>query len=200
MVEKDIEEIKRKYPGLKIYTKNDGIVLQGLLDICDNNENHIDSFNVEIFIPKSFPKSLPSVKEIGDDIPKNPDRHINPDGTLCLTLPVIIKRELKKNPNIVFYIENFVKPYLANQLYFEKTGEWLTGEYSHGEKGIIELISEDLDLDINTTTKLFYFAKKNVNKVVLINWNSPCPCGSKNVIKKCHKKQILKIIKTLKEN
>jgi len=197
ILEKDIEEIKKKYPELKIYPKNDEIVLKGLLDIYDRNGNYIDSFNVEIFVPKSFPKSLPIVKEIGDDIPKNPDRHVNPDGTLCLTLPVIMKEKLKKNPSVVFYIEKFVKPYLAIQIYFEKTGKWLTGEYNHGEKGVIEFISELFNLDIGIATKLYYYSKINMKKVAIINWNSLCPCGSGRVLKKCHKKQILKILKLL---
>ncbi|SNR68978.1 SEC-C metal-binding domain-containing protein [Desulfurobacterium atlanticum] len=167
--------------------------MKGLINI-----NNIDCFEVEIEFNRNFPRSVPVVKEIGGDIPRDMDRHIDKEGRCCLTIPSIITEELMRVPSILNFMEKFVEPFFANRLYYEKTGMWLSGEYSHGKRGILDFLTERLFIKRKIAAKLLEFGCKFRKKSYLINWNKPCPCGSGKVLKKCHKKEILEIIKLVK--
>ena len=190
---KEKELLAKRYPDLKIIEHKEGVTLKGLINI-----NNIDCFEVEIEFNRNFPRNVPVVKEIGGDIPRDMDRHIDKEGRCCLTIPSIITEELMRVPSILNFMEKFVEPFFANQLYYEKTGMWLSGEYSHGKRGILDFLTERFFIKREIAAKLLEFGCKFRKKSYLINWNKPCPCGSGKVLKKCHKKEILEIIKLVK--
>ncbi len=186
---KEIKLLREYYPSLKFYQENSKIYFRGLLNIED-----IDSFEIEILLPEDYPKSLPIVKDIGNNIPKNINRHMYSDGTCCLTINhVMIQKYQANNYYLLNFIDDFVKPFFANQLYFEQTGTWLTGEYSHGNDGKREYLKEYIQItDDVLFGKLLHLAIKS-----RFNQQKQCPCHSKKPLKRCHLQTVLEIKRLL---
>ena len=61
----------------------------------------IDSFELIIIVPTSFPRELPKVTEIANRIPRDGNHHVNPDGTLCLGSPLRLLSLISGNPDII---------------------------------------------------------------------------------------------------
>lgn len=186
-IESEINLFKLNHKNFDIIEDEDKFVLSGLLEI-----DKFGDYEVEIDIPKNYPKVHPVIKETGGDIPKINDRHINGDGTCCIAIKYRISEYLKEDPSIINFIEKYVKPYFANQLYFTSTGRWINGEYSHGIEGEAEYIAEECNIDIDLSKIFMLLSLKS-----LVNWNKKCPCGSMKSMKKCHKTYIIKIKKLM---
>jgi hypothetical protein len=147
-----------------------------------------DRYNLEIKIPDSFPRDIPQVREIGNDIPSEADFHRNADGSLCLGAPIAILKTLNSHPTFMDYIKRCLLPYLYavshKKLY---GGDFVFGELAHGADGLIK-----------EYTKLFGLQDKQqviealhlltINKQVANKKRCPCGCGKK--VSKCwfHKK------------
>jgi len=185
--EEEQKIILEQYPSLSYIIKEDSIKLIGELYIPEIN----DSYSIEILFPCDYPNSLPTVKEVDEEIVRDIDLHIYPDGTCCLCLPHLEQFYFPKGSNISVFIEKLVKPFFANQAYYKITGKWLNGEYSHGLKGIhefyIELFKSD---DIKIILQLLYLSIKSAP-----NYNKKCYCGSNKSIRKCHLPNIVKLKK-----
>ena len=186
---KEIKLLKEYYPSLKFYQEDSKIYFRGLLNIED-----IDSFEIEILLPDDYPKSLPIVKDIGNDIPRNIDRHMYSDGTCCLTINhVMIQKYQSDNYYLLNFIDDFVKPFFANQLYFEQTGKWLTGEYSHGNTGKREYLKEYIQI----TDDVLFNKLLNLATKTRLNQRKKCPCYSNKPLKRCHLQTVLEIKRLL---
>src|SRR5438477_6571970 len=60
-----------------------------------------DAFDLEIDVPDTFPRELPTVIETGNKIPRTRAYHVNQnDGTLCLGSPLRLLRLLSENPSL----------------------------------------------------------------------------------------------------
>ena len=57
----------------------------------DGYEAVRDSYKLQIKFLTRYPKSLPKVIETGNRIPRNPDHHINGDGSFCLGSEIKLK-------------------------------------------------------------------------------------------------------------
>ncbi len=182
---KEVQLLQEHYPSLAMYKENSTIYFRGILNIED-----IDSFEIEIMIPNDYPKSLPIVKDIGNDIPRNIDRHMYSDGSCCLTINHIMKQKYQDGSYyLVYFINDFVKPFFANQLYFEQTGNWLTGEYHHGNDGKRQYLKEHIQVTDDTLfNKLLKLAIRS-----RLNQQKKCPCHSNKPLKRCHLKTVLEI-------
>ena len=101
-------------------------------------------FTCEVKLDRFFPKSFPKVYELGNKIPRVPDRHVNMDGSLCLTVTPVALIYAKNGVDILDFFNTFLIPYLAAQLWFEKNGTWAGGEYAHGTAGILQYFQEKL--------------------------------------------------------
>ena len=189
LFQKEVQLLSEYYPSLKMHQEKSKIHFSGLLDI-----ENIDSYHIEILLPDDYPHSLPTVKDIGNDIPKTIDRHMYNDGSCCLTINhIMVQKYQREHYYLVNFIEDFVKPFFANQLYFDQTGKWLTGEYSHGNEGKREYLKEHISItDDILVDKLLKLATKT-----RLNLRKQCPCHSNKPLKRCHLKTILEIKKIL---
>jgi len=90
----------------------------------------------------------------------------------------------RNNYNKALYIKEKVIPFLCNQVYFTRHGEWAFGEFSHGSKGIYEFYKElfrtNNIVQIILSLKNIYLGKYNFER----NWK--CFCGSGIKYKNCH--------------
>lgn len=185
------ELISEYYPMLHYVEENKNIKLIGELYIKEIN----DSYTIEIIFLDDYPNSLPLVKEIGNDIPKELDRHISYDGSCCLCVPQLEKYYFPKNSNIKDFLDKLVVPFFVNQAYFDMTGKWINGEYSHGILGIYEFYSNFFESkDINKILNLLKVIMKSIP-----NFNKKCPCFSGKSIKKCHFKSLINLKKIIKD-
>lgn len=188
--EEEKELVSKYYPTLKYIEENKNFKLIGELYIKEID----DSYSIEINFLDDYPNSLPIVKEIGNDIPKELDRHISYDGTCCLCVPQLEKYYFPKGSNIKDFLDKLVVPFFANQAYFELTGEWINGEYAHGILGIYEFYNNLLGIkNINEILNLLKIVKKSIP-----NFNKKCPCNSGKSVRKCHLVKIVQLKKIIR--
>jgi len=185
LLNRERKDIKEHFPALKFYTYGKTTLsLAGKIDLKDEGNNVVDTYEIEIIFPKKYPEDYPFVREIGWRLPRILDRHIvGENGFCCLAPRLAIKKVWDKSPKIISFINILVIPFLANQSYYERIGEWKNGEYGHGAKGIIEYYSQEFgfkDQDVLLKTL------KNLSENVKIGRNDKCICGSNKKAKKCH--------------
>lgn len=184
-LKKDIEKVITHFPSLEyVENTNKTSELIGFIDIFDKDEEiYYDTFKIKIKIPKKYPYGFPTLYEIGDKIPKIDDRHIfKEDNSCCVCVLQEISKESSKGITIFEYINKYVIPYLANQVYYEKSKEWANGDYKHGFEGRLQYYeemfkSEDIEFIQNELNQFLHF-KKNRNDI--------CFCSSGRKYKKCH--------------
>jgi hypothetical protein len=144
-----------------------------------------DSFTVQLRIPADFPRSIPSVREIGGRIP--PDFHQLADEGLCLGSPLRLRLAIARNPTLLGFVENCVLPYLIGFSIFERTGKMPFGELAHGGRGLLdeyrELLGVATDLACVGMLRLLGLKKRVANK-------KPCPCGSHKRLGVCHHRKL----------
>ena len=190
----DIKWLEARFPNLQYEEASQKIV--GELDFCaayDNESGKVivsdsrkkgsrficDVFEIEICLSLPDGNGWPKVYEVGErrcQIAKKCnvkiiDLHFySDDNACCLGLKFPDNRSL----SIKSFLEELVVPFFYRLSYTEKFGiaasrNDLWGEYSHGEEGITEYLTE-----------LSIFAKQNPGR------NDLCPCGSGKKYKKCH--------------
>ena len=194
ITDKDIEWLELYFPNLQYKADSQKIV--GELEFCaayDNESRKLiindelrkvnylicEVFEIEICLDLLDGNGWPKVYEVGGRYRqiskkcnvKTIDLHFNSDDdACCLGLKFRDSRRL----NIKSFLEELVIPFFYQLSYTEKFGiaasrTDLWDEYSHGEKGQLEYITE-----------ISNFANQNPSR------NVPCPCGSGKKFKKCH--------------
>ena len=182
----DLQEALKKYDKLKINKENGTVT--GKYEIINPNSNLVlDSFSLIFTFPHNYPNlCLPIVKELERKIPRIADRHVYPDGKLCLTTPINEFLICKKGISFLEFLDDIVGPYLAAQMAISMG--WLDGfpqgEYEHGYEGIFQSYSEFFEItDLSIIISGIHMSlKKN-------QANSQCFCNSGKKLKDCHIKQ-----------
>lgn len=181
---KQIKQVEKTQPKLK-YHENTNCFC-GVLILYDNEHEVIDEYSVEIDL-KPFPNEFPIVKEVGERIPRKDDRHVYQNGACCLTTKpkeqILIRKFIKTIPQ---FIDEIVVKFFLNNSYFEYSGEYKNGAYSHGIIGILESYADIAN--IKNVALLEYILKAR-----LINYkferNEKCFCNSGKKFKNCHIRQ-----------
>lgn len=180
-----LNSVIKKFPNLMI-TELDGIkALKGILDIKDASNDVVGSFSIEIKFRMDFPYRFPILYEVGEAIPNIADRHKYSDGKCCITVLPDEILKCKDGISVLSFIEKYVIPYFANQIYYLQHGKYLNGEYSHGKDGFIEFYTNFF----RTSNKLKW--REDVERVrsgtiIKMDRNKPCFCGSGQKYKNCH--------------
>jgi len=119
-----VEELLCKYPGLRLrpVAAREVIIAGTLLFHAEapDKERIEDEYEIEIAIPESFPKWIPSVRETEGRIP--PDFHKLDDGSLCLGSPTRLLLLLSESPSILAFVERCVIPYLYGYSFYKQYG------------------------------------------------------------------------------
>lgn len=187
IVEQQFAVVVKDYPGLAL-GRNDGgsFTISGkfLFSAEFNGESISDGFDLEVYIPADFPASIPFVKEVGGRIPR--DFHTNPDGTLCLNVPIELRKMFRTNGTLYDFMTQSVIHFLYAFCYFEKHGEMPYGEWSHGGKGILEYYRDIFKVkDDALVVGLLRILVDNDYR-----GHHQCPCGSGLILRECHGSQI----------
>ena len=182
-----LSNLLRRYPGLVVKpSREDEFVLRGELQFVASHREYgqvEDCFSVEISVARDFPESTPSVYETGGRV--SDDFHTNPGGELCLGSPMELRMTLKRNPNLVSFVDYCVVPYFFSVSVWEKTGKMPFGELAHGDRGLLDdyrrILKAASDEECVAFLKLLRLKKRRANKF-------PCPCGSGKRVGCCHHK------------
>lgn len=191
-----LDELLLAFPGLSLRPVVNGEVrLAGTLSfnaMAAGLERIDDSYDVEIIVPRGFPRELPLVKETDGRIPE--DFHTNDDGSLCLGSPVRQHLALAKSPTLMGFVKSCIIPFLYGYSYLKKHGSLPFGELDHGMKGIRNDFAELFGVkDRKVAEQLVCLAgrkKRDANK-------RPCPCGSGRRLGKCHNRSVNRFRKQL---
>ncbi|MEH6472216.1 MAG: hypothetical protein V7752_13285 [Halopseudomonas sp.] len=155
-----------------------------------------DSFDIEISIPATYPNELPVVKEVSGRIKEAWD-HINPDGTLCLAVPMEQRKTFNAQPTLLGFTDNLVIPYLYGYCYWEKHNSYPFGEAKHGAEGILDYYKQLFSSkDGKSIVRGLYRAYRYGYR-----GHHPCPCGSRKTTRQCHKDTVWELTRqNLKQN
>lgn len=183
MVLLDLPECIASYDVLSENTSD--LTIKVSISVPD--ESIFEVFRIKI----NFAAIIPQVLELDFIIPWDIDRHVSPtNGFFCVAPHLKITSFLDRNSsNRDLYIKHFVIPFLKNQIYFSRNGEWINGEYSHYDKGIIEFYSENVRQ--SNLQKLIDILEKLLANRYKYERNYFCFCGSGLKYKKCHYGKIL---------
>ena len=175
-----------KYLNIQYNQRHLPISLIGDIEVVDENGYPWRVYHIKIAIPSRYPFGFPVLYELSRKIPWTEDRHIYKDGSCCVcALPEQIIRG-HQGITIKRFVDEYAVPFLANQIYFEETGDWASGQYAHGIDGIKQYYYEFLKTDddkIVQQTLNFALQPKAIGR------NLTCFCG-KGKYKKCHLKHV----------
>ncbi|WP_460597696.1 ubiquitin-conjugating enzyme family protein [Geomonas sp. Red276] len=175
------------YPGMTLRPCRDkGVILRGTFTFCGTPPaatQICDAYELELEVPSSFPKEIPTVKETGGRIPRDGTFHINPDDTLCLGSPLSILIRVAQEPTLTGFASKCIVPFLyAVSKRLADGGGFAFSELRHGKRGILDDYVEVLDLsgpdDVVAALKLLAMRRRVANK-------QPCPCNCGKRLGRC---------------
>lgn len=178
------EDVKSSYVKLgDLKPVKGGWQSEGKIEIIDSERVLWKIFSVKIYIPSNYPKTLPSISETGNAIPKEDDWHVNRDGSCCVGPNTKIYRKLNYNISLKRWLDIVVLPYLFDQVHKLEKGFYIGKEHSHGKKGLVNDYKEwwKLESEDEVINKL-----KLITKKVKYPRNSICFCNSNDKYKRCH--------------
>jgi hypothetical protein len=179
-----LDGLVEQYPNLHLSRRSaEGlIVLRGKFPITHAGRE-INRFFSEIEIPGNFPKAWPRVWETAGRIPHTLARHVNPaDGTLCVVLPDEAFMRYAPTMTVLEYLNGPLRNFLIGQLCVDNGDPWPWGEHAHGFNGTVKYYADLLGVDDAIT----------IGKILYVIWERRykghwrCPCGSGEIIRKCH--------------
>ena len=191
----DLDSLSASFPNLRydsaagviegelelhaVYDRGQQKLSIGSDDETSSMETYLsDSFSIRIETDALDHNGLPTVYEVGGRHALIADRenievidlHFYPNGACCLSLQLFADRRV----TLVEFIDELVVPFFYRLSYTDSYGlrsarQYLWGEYSHGDKGFREYLS-DIDR----------MAKHGLGR------NELCVCGSGRKYKRCH--------------
>jgi len=176
----------RDFPNLSWRWIDDKPVLAGKYHFSGERDGVELSgdFHLRLEFPQEYPDLLPVVYEDGQTIPSQ--YHRNPDTALCLGTPAELHVLFSKSPCLKTFMTEIVNPYLYRWLAFSR-GDTLWEDRSHGVDGLLEGYRDLLGLKNTSLVRdslLFILTHHRDYRS-----NLPCPCGSGEKTKQCHRKR-----------
>jgi len=191
-LQQQITELQEAYSALnEIEILGTETIISGFLCFSaapKDLENICETFSLEIHVPNNYPVELPHVIELEGKIEKE-FSHLNDDNTLCLAVPMEVRRIFQETPTLLGFVEKLVIPYLYGYCYcyWKKHGAMPFGEANHGNTGVLEYYRE-LFNPLNDLVLL-----KGLYGIYQHGYRGhhSCPCGSEIIVRKCHKDTVL---------
>ncbi|HMM46132.1 MAG TPA: hypothetical protein PKE41_10965 [Candidatus Macondimonas sp.] len=155
--------------------------------VVANPAGPISEFDIEIVLSARYPRCEPRIFEVGGLIPREPDRHINPDGDCCVT---VWEHWLltARDRSFAAYLNGPVNEFFLGQYWYEKTGTWPFGERPHGQEGLIEAYTDVLGIRPQKMELIYYL------RLLSQDWPKGhwlCPCGSRKRLRYCHRADLM---------
>lgn len=180
-----IAELQQIHKNLTDIRKTaDNTIVVGSLPFEASAEGYdsiADCFDIELIVPNGYPKLLPCVRETSGKMDRHYD-HVYQDGTLCLAIPVEIRRLYLEQPSLLGFINKLLIPYFFGYCQWKKSHEHPFGESEHGHKGIVQHYVELLGLpdEMSVLTTVSFLCEYGYRG------HHPCPCGNGEKVRNCH--------------
>ena len=188
----DFKNAQLKFPKLKLFWEDETFSCSGEVDVFDQNNVYWDSFLIKISIGiKSYPHFFPVLFLKDERIPKEEDRHINPDLSCCVEIEQKQFLRKKRGITILQFLDEYVIPHFADQLYFEKESKWASGDYKHGFDGKIQYYTETMG--VSTLIEVLSILK-NLQRIDTLKMYETCFCNSGKKLKFCHKQELKQLL------
>jgi hypothetical protein len=182
-----LDELRESHPGLVVRPGSAALRLVGEVSFSAQAAGTAiqGCYDVEILVPRAFPRELPRVFERGGRIP--PVFHTNLDGTLCLGSKLRLLCDLAETPTLTGYADRCLIPYLFSHAYWERTGVLPWSDLAHGPGGLIQDYREmfkarDADAVVAILTTLAV-RRRVANRL-------PCQCGAGRPLSACHGREL----------
>lgn len=183
-LQNDINMALASYPTLKQSSWRGKPIIAGVFPAHNKAMDiEIDTYEIRIDFTAQYPYAFPLVTETGNKIqPRNATRHIFQEGYVCLGNEFDEARVCKNGISLKWFLDEIVNPHLCREYVKETTGDYPTGERSHGEEGLWESFYDIFE----TTDKAEVLAGLDIILVQNPGRNDPCPCGTSIKYKYCH--------------
>tara|TARA_R110002096_G_scaffold259030_1_gene452643 strand:+ start:128546 stop:129214 length:669 start_codon:yes stop_codon:yes gene_type:complete len=181
------EELLAEFPTLHLEPVLGGEELRGSFVVRDEG-GALDTFKIRARLPAAFPEALPTIWETGQRLPHRPERHVNPDGSLCIMLPDEYWAE-HEQCGLLAYLRGPVHDYFLGQLGYEQSGVWPGAEMAHGSPGRVQYYQRLLGTNAPDALRRLCddLTADRLERQGL------CPCGSKRKRRRCHGQQIARL-------
>lgn len=183
----DVAGFLSAYPKMTLAPYRGGAtVIEGVFDFGATAIPHgdvVDSYELRLSVPQSFPKHVPSVTETGGRIPRLQNNHVNSDGTICLGSTLQLLLRIATAPTLPGFAQTCLIPYLyAMTLKLKYKKPFVFGELPHGTAGELEDYKSILEVPTEEQVRMaldcLALNKRLANKL-------PCPCKCGRRLGKC---------------
>jgi hypothetical protein len=189
-----LEEVRRALaadqPDLRATIVDGAVQVRGSYAVHDGGVI-LERYQIEIRVPRDYPKTLPVVEEIGGRIPRIADHHISADGTACLLVPE--EWLLAGDQSFRAFLDGPIRNFFLGQILVEAGKPWPFGERSHGYDGLIESYRELLAIT-DPTRVIAYF---DCLRRRALKGHFDCPCGSNKRLRNCHRAELQALAKRI---
>lgn len=187
----EIQALCEVFDGLECQATSELSTIEGVISFdayFEALENIEDWFEIRIIVPENYPKKLPSVIELQGKVHSDYE-HLYENGCFCLATPLAARQAFNLRPTLLGFVKNLVVPYLYSYRYWEMHGAYPFDDRSHGALGLIEHYLDLFNVEANPEIL------KGLKRIVKYGYRGhhPCPCGSGNIIRKCHKDVVREI-------
>lgn len=183
---RDVEQLAAAHPGLRLVRKGGKALIEGSITV-DTPGGRVETYSIVIRYPADDPFEIPDTYDASNRFSCSGENHVESTGRLCMWLPQTAPvAQFLEEDGLLGYLE-YVRQFIRLQLMYEArrkhgvTPHWPGQEWKHGNDGHKQWI-------IESTRKLKRTQIKSLLDAVRANLptDSPCPCGSRRPLKKCH--------------
>jgi len=191
-IKPQIAHLLHEYPDLAVVQSDSQLLrLHGRILVHREFNDYTlhKTYILDILIPigtDELPTAIDTDRQVRQDY-----HHYYQDGRLCLATDSQIRIRFVDGFDLAAWVSEFVEVYYFSYEYYERFGIFPFGERNHGWHGIIQTY-QDLLMTKNCvdTYKLMNFIKNHVYR-----GHHYCPCGSGNLLRKCHGQKMLRFYK-----
>jgi hypothetical protein len=171
-------QLRARYPTLNAFIVAGECRIRGTFAAVE-----ADRYALDIALPVNYPHAMPSVWETGGRVPREIDRHVFVDGSLCLGAPLAIWIHLGGDYSIERVIDGPLRSFLIGNSLVEEGEPWPYGERAHGVAGLLEHLGELIGTTDPRAVRRFLIELLDKK----VRGHGLCPCGSGLIIRRCHK-------------
>lgn len=180
------ERLRDAYPELHLVERDDLVVVRGVFPLTDKGMV-IDRYQIEVELPRTYPKGLPVVRETDGRIPRTGSRHMESDGSACVSVPDEYWYRHPDGMDLLDFLSGPLMGYLVGQSLAELELSWPQGERGHGADGVAEFYGPLLGTTDHEVIKRFVEAIAARE----LRGHVRCPCGSGKRIRGCEHRALL---------
>lgn len=172
------------HPGLRYHGKvGENFMFSGDYFLVDCEGELIESFEINIYIHKSYPNTFPIIELLDDKIERVEEYHVNEHGIVCLEHTYIANKLAKEGLRVYDFIDFYLHRYFSWVLVKKSGVDSNLQEWAHLDKGTIQVYETLLDMSDKSQIVIF------LNNYLMVNKprrNIKCFCGCGKKLKYCH--------------